>query len=410
MAVIPNSDIQLATDIGQVLNSAGGSVDVNQPLTYFTESAKINKWCKNKPMRINKDFDITEDDKRNANYGLSIPTAKGSAEATKSDNYDYLMPRGGSSEPYRLSDFIRYDTNCIKPIKTRGAIEFNKIFNNSIMIEYFVNEVQSIYGLTIKDFKFLENCYPAIVLTDKSNGNMFWKTGSNIIGSNGAESFVIDQSETGLVQTTGKEYDYYICACGSPKTSFGDTHIGTTWFMLPNDSLSDLTGTLSFVANFPITMTPTGIASGNSVRPNLLLDIEPYIGTMPQESDDKYYFSIGTNYTPQIRYSLTNTSNETITLNKSAFRANFSRTFASVSELSAQPFSMYDGETEVQSVTIASGETKSIIFLFIDGILKMDSSANINNSVITGQKISVFISYEYSEEDTSKSTFIRFRN
>ena len=379
MAVIPNSDIQLATEIGQVLNSAGGSVDVNQPLTYFTESAKINKWCKNKPMRINKDFDITEDDKRNANYGLSIPTAKSSAEATK-------------------------------PIKTRGAVEFNKIFNNSIMIEYFVNEVQSIYGLTIEDFKFLENCYPAIVLTDKSNGNIFWKTGSNTIGSNGAESFVIDQSETGLVQTTGKEYDYYICACGSPKTSFGDTHIGTTWFMLPNDSLSDLTGTLSFVANFPITMTPTGIASGNSVRPNLLLDIEPFIGTIPQGSDDKYYFRIGSNYTPQIRYSLTNTSNETITLNKSAFRANFSRTFASASELSAQPFSMYDGETEVQSVTIASGETKSIIFLFIDGILKMDSSANINNSVITGQKISVFISYEYSEEDTSKSTFIRFRN
>ena len=55
MAVVPNSKVNLATNIRDVLNGAGGSV-TNDVLTFFTESAKINKWAKYKPVPLKANF------------------------------------------------------------------------------------------------------------------------------------------------------------------------------------------------------------------------------------------------------------------------------------------------------------------------------------------------------------------
>lgn len=55
MAVIGTSNINVQS-IGTVLNEAGGSVNINQPLTFFTTAAKINKWSKYKPVDANNEF------------------------------------------------------------------------------------------------------------------------------------------------------------------------------------------------------------------------------------------------------------------------------------------------------------------------------------------------------------------
>ena len=73
MAVIPNSNVNLATNIRDVLNAAGGSVS-NDTLSFFATSAKINKWAFYKPESFKKDFNLTETDRYNNNHGFDATT------------------------------------------------------------------------------------------------------------------------------------------------------------------------------------------------------------------------------------------------------------------------------------------------------------------------------------------------
>ena len=51
MAVIPTTDVNLATKVRNVLNSAGGSVsDILS--TFFSSSAKLNMWSSGSTRRI----------------------------------------------------------------------------------------------------------------------------------------------------------------------------------------------------------------------------------------------------------------------------------------------------------------------------------------------------------------------
>ena len=133
MAVIPNSDIQLATEIGQVLNSAGGSVNVNQPLTFFTEAAKNNKWAKYKPHihpSLFKEYgDYNTEDKR---AGLTIKYVILSDNGTytqnavrglytDAENWSYNLPKGGEKEPFRLGDYRGYQTNSYPLLRANYA-------------------------------------------------------------------------------------------------------------------------------------------------------------------------------------------------------------------------------------------------------------------------------------------------
>ena len=137
MAVIKDNNINLSTDIGQVLNAAGGSVNQNQPVTYFSESAKINKYSKYKPVRHINLFRLNDDLYKEANYGYRIPDpvnlnayvngVRGTSipsQWAKPDNasyeiqhgWYYQLPTGGDSQPYRLSDFIGYKTDARKSL------------------------------------------------------------------------------------------------------------------------------------------------------------------------------------------------------------------------------------------------------------------------------------------------------
>lgn len=108
MAIIKNSNIVLSSDIGSVLNAAGGSVNINQPATFFSADAKINMWSKRKPVDYNKLFDMTEDDYRSTAYGLTISSRDSQGHIT----FGYNMPKGTITSPYRLEDFKNYDTDA----------------------------------------------------------------------------------------------------------------------------------------------------------------------------------------------------------------------------------------------------------------------------------------------------------
>ena len=120
MAKVGTSNVNVQ-EIGSILNAAGGSVNINQPLTFFTTAAKINKWSFYKPVSYAKDFDMTELDFKNADDGF-VFTDYASIDnlITALNNnsvWDYRLPTGGSSSPYRLGDFRGYDTEATEWFK-----------------------------------------------------------------------------------------------------------------------------------------------------------------------------------------------------------------------------------------------------------------------------------------------------
>ena len=122
MAIIPDSNINLATNIRDVLNGAGGVVD-NDVVTFFSANAKINKWSKKKPVSFAQIAPLREEQFKQVNYGLSVEYSSGSKQpqsiiidaANGKDFYPYKLPTGGENSPYRLSDFVGYNTKAAAP-------------------------------------------------------------------------------------------------------------------------------------------------------------------------------------------------------------------------------------------------------------------------------------------------------
>ena len=126
--------VVMPTDIAAILGIAGTDLE-----TLCTSSA-INKWAKYKPVRY-ADMDVINDSQRTqANWGIDdIPSwtrldymaafmfssSRGSLSSTywpqcdrdkgylSSSYFNYLKPNGGSSAPYRLSDFAKGADNTL---------------------------------------------------------------------------------------------------------------------------------------------------------------------------------------------------------------------------------------------------------------------------------------------------------
>lgn len=168
MAVIKITDIHVSNDIGQVLRGAGGSVDVDEPLTFFEPEAKNNKWSLKKPVPSDDlyyDYDETVTLDGNSSlsteltfpwfvgkkkkeiktftmssgestfnveiyylFGLAIPVIDTTANVYGVKdlidrlqelgwNWEYATLKGGTEEPYRIDDFRGYSTQVNLPFQ-----------------------------------------------------------------------------------------------------------------------------------------------------------------------------------------------------------------------------------------------------------------------------------------------------
>lgn len=117
MAIIPDTNLFIPSDIKNVLYKAGGDV-TDDMRTFFQDRAKLNKCAKYKPVKYKKDTRLTETERSLANHGLDVDAAysKSISElfslASNEAGWGYLPPVGGVNEPLRLSDFCKYNTNA----------------------------------------------------------------------------------------------------------------------------------------------------------------------------------------------------------------------------------------------------------------------------------------------------------
>lgn len=175
MAIIKSNNINLSKDIGQVLNEAGGSVNVNKPLTFFTEGAKINKWAKYKPviLEINacQDLDSTKPNYvrewwrgKVGNCGISIPSIK--LDMLGNHPPVYEIPQGGSSSPLRLGDFINYKTDAEGiSVSISGDIYYNSGSQNVVLL----TPIDDGYTITLNDiFQHETDLYFGVQLVSAS--------------------------------------------------------------------------------------------------------------------------------------------------------------------------------------------------------------------------------------------------
>lgn len=136
LTVIPTKDVKL-NDVRDTLNANGGNVS-DDLTTFFTDgtqsrqkwsgdplalvtyypNANINKWAKYKPIRNSKLLPLYADYLAN-NGSMSIESINPLIQDTAGfafldtirngiDGYTHLLPQGGASEPYRLTDYRGY--------------------------------------------------------------------------------------------------------------------------------------------------------------------------------------------------------------------------------------------------------------------------------------------------------------
>ena len=202
MAVIGTSNVSVQ-NIGNVLNEAGGSVNINQPLTFFTSDAKINKWAKYKPVPLKanfaQDFDSSAPDYDAdwwrgdvGNCALKVSYAIGYGKDVLFSSFDYanqfsyILPSGTSSNPFRIGDFVGYDTKAVVPYginKPSSGEEYyvtslyrNNVVTNNVLLE---DIAFSYSGDTYR----LNGMYFGFACKNNSTGEIKWLTYSFTIGA-----------------------------------------------------------------------------------------------------------------------------------------------------------------------------------------------------------------------------------
>lgn len=219
MAVIPNSNVNLATNIRDVLNAAGGNA-TNDVITFFNKE-NINPYSLEKPMSVkgvsglsNTIIELTEEDKRKCNYGYSMPSNATLIDLTSyvrngvvpntwqnSDlgfGWFYNPPTGGSTDPYRLADFKGYDS------LQKTAFTFTLDGINE------VNEKDNTFTVAGKfpfsKFSYFDNMYVGVLFckvgTTYSRG-WFYVTNTKISTANGADIHLDEEYSTALFKTNG---------------------------------------------------------------------------------------------------------------------------------------------------------------------------------------------------------------
>lgn len=147
---------------------------------------KINKWSYDKPIRVDTPAELSETQKQDASNGMdayySTDLDSVIANAEKAD-WGYLPPRSGVDWS-RLTDFIGYNHNCVRPCTTKvmdvteqksteGAGD--PYMSANILFSESTQEAASIQGnIILTDMKvngaYLSNCYFGVVILD-ANGN-----------------------------------------------------------------------------------------------------------------------------------------------------------------------------------------------------------------------------------------------
>ena len=140
------------------------------------EHNKINKWSRHKPIRFETFGKLTDTQASYVSWGLDIKKGVNNTDyETVKQNWEYLAPRGGSSEPYRLGDFDGYDNNATPFIVGTGMRD-DMYKNIPFYADLYISDELTDGSLTIDDFIYLKTCYFAAIIKNNSRARQVFIT------------------------------------------------------------------------------------------------------------------------------------------------------------------------------------------------------------------------------------------
>ena len=204
-------------DIQAVLGSSRN--DIGGLITY----GNINKWAKYKPVRSNLLGILTDNDRRQVMWGLSIEMDNelGSADVQGTFLYDlthgllgweYLRPRGQSYAPkewFRFLDFDGYNSECVCPV---GDLETDvpiDTFGTATLTWDEIDIAQIPGNLALTDISVnntaIANYYLGLLLVKGNTINIL--TSTSPIGSSGGVSIEITNATS--LKGTWRAYPFF---------------------------------------------------------------------------------------------------------------------------------------------------------------------------------------------------------
>lgn len=241
--ILPTENLKW-DDIRDTLNAGGGVVD-NNAINAFKETSGINVWSKHKPVVLAVNF-CQDFNSGAANYnstwwqgsdgncGLVPKTLFNFSEVIENtdgemNGWTYNLPKGGSSQPYRLGDFAGYCKYANPPIYNLLATPNKVVYNTStpVSISAGIRVGTDAKQLTFADFPTLKNYYFGVYCLGRQRGFKARATSNSNVGSGNAG---LELAVKGLPVDT---YDVYPFLAESPVAQT-DPDKAMTLYTLPN--------------------------------------------------------------------------------------------------------------------------------------------------------------------------------
>lgn len=179
--ILPSENLK-DNDIRDTINAYGGVAD-NVDSSYFTKD-NINECSKYKPVRHTEPFLNTDERWKGAdgNCGYYIPQSSNYVDIPSwydesglvgMNGWEYLVPRGSSSEPFRWGDFRGY-TPLRYPI-TSGfycAEEASRANGATLLCQCMTNP-SSEFGLTLNNIAAIKDNYFGVYAVNKADTSTY---------------------------------------------------------------------------------------------------------------------------------------------------------------------------------------------------------------------------------------------
>lgn len=200
--ILPTENLKW-DDIRDTLNKYGGVVN-NNAITAFQSTSGINVWSKHKPLILGVSFcqDISSSaanynatwwQGEDGNCGLVPKTLLNFSEVVENtdgemNGWSYNLPKGGSSQPYRICDFAGYCTYANPPIYNLLATPNKIVYNTStpVSISAGIRVGTDAKQLTFADFPTLKNYFFGVYCIGRQRKFTARATSSSNIGSGNA--------------------------------------------------------------------------------------------------------------------------------------------------------------------------------------------------------------------------------